>query len=359
LVVAAPGGIGSRAWILAAPNVFGIELALGLVALYWWETERFAINTWLGRPNVHPSAAALATLHWQFAVHVGMFALMSLATFIDIDELTIPDAITVPGTIAALVIAALCQAPGLPVLLLDPSQPKIADLTAPLSFDFPLHATEFLNHWSSLATGLACFVLWCFALLPRRWRMGVGPVKAWRVMWRRIFARPEWRWVLPILIGGAMGIAYVWMQGQSSWRHLMSALIGMAAGGGMVWLIRVIGGVLLNREAMGFGDVTLLAMIGAFIGWQASIMVFFISPFVALIVAILRWLMHGEKVIPYGPFLCLATSLVILLWAPIWDRLWLWFELPWLVPSAIAVCLPAPFLLLYLLRRWRERLLPA
>jgi leader peptidase (prepilin peptidase) / N-methyltransferase len=332
-----------------------LSFALGMVALYWWETERFAINTWLGRPNVHPAPAALAALHWQFAVHVGMLVLMALATFIDIDELTIPDTITVPGTLAALLVAAFCQAPALPVLVLDPANPRVEDLTTPLSFDFPEHAATFLSDWSSLVAGLACFLLWCFALLPRRWRFGCGPVKAWRVMWRRIFARPEWVWVLPIAIAGGLGIAYSWTRGGDSWRQLVSTLIGLAAGGGIVWLIRVIGGVLLNREAMGFGDVTLLAMIGAFIGWQAAIMVFFISPFVALAVAILRWLLHGEKVIPYGPFLCLATTVVLFFWAPIWNRLWQWFELPWLVPSAIAICLPAPFLLLYLLRLWRER----
>jgi leader peptidase (prepilin peptidase) / N-methyltransferase len=344
---------GQGFWV--RPMLLEIAFALGLISLYWWETQRIAVNVWLGRPNVRPGLGETAALHWQFAVHVGMITLMALATFIDVDEMTIPDAITVPGTIAALFVAFFCQSPVVPSLILDPGNPQTADLTTPLNFDYPEIAATFLTHWSSLAVALACFLVWCFALLPRHWRIGVSVGKAMRVMWRRIAVRPEWHWVLPIALLGCLGISAAWTRGGEPWRQVVSALLGLAMGGGMVWIIRVLGGALLQKEAMGFGDVTLLAMIGAFVGWQAAIIIFFLSPFVALIVAGIQRIVHGDGMIPYGPFLCLGTLTLLVFWAPLWNKLSQWFEVPWLVPSAIGICLPAVIVLLYLLRLWNDR----
>ena len=42
-------------------------------------------------------------------------------------------------------------------------------------------------------------------------------------------------------------------------------------------VVRVLGSQVLRREAMGFGDVTLMAMIGAFLGWQAAVLTFFLG----------------------------------------------------------------------------------
>ena len=60
-------------------------------------------------------------------------------------------------------------------------------------------------------------------------------------------------------------------------------------------------------EAMGFGDVTLMAMIGSFLGWQTSPMVFFLAPLAGLVVGLIQWFAYRDNVIPYGPFLCLAA----------------------------------------------------
>ena len=93
----------------------------------------------------------------------------------------------------------------------------------------------------------------------------------------------------------------------------------MAASGGLVWLVRIIGTAALHREAMGFGDVTLMAMIGAFLGWQPCLVIFFLAPFAGLVVGVLRLILFRDREIPYGPFLCLATLLLIVRWHAIWD----------------------------------------
>ena len=80
---------------------------------------------------------------------------------------------------------------------------------------------------------------------------------------------------------------------------------------------------------MGFGDVTLLAMIGAFLGWQAAVIVFFLAPVAAVVVAVGRLLLRGEKEILFGPFLCLAAAATVLAWPTLWDYFDRYFALGW------------------------------
>ena len=67
-------------------------------------------------------------------------------------------------------------------------------------------------------------------------------------------------------------------------------------------------------ESMGFGDVELLAMIGAFLGWKAAILTFFIAPFFGVVVGIVNLVVKKDHTIPYGPFLSLAALLSVF-WA--------------------------------------------
>ena len=70
---------------------------------------------------------------------------------------------------------------------------------------------------------------------------------------------------------------------------------------------------------MGFGDVTLMAMIGAFLGWQACLIVFFLAPLAGLVLGLVQLILRRGKHIPYGPFLCLAALATIVGWATIWN----------------------------------------
>ncbi len=115
----------------------------------------------------------------------------------------------------------------------------------------------------------------------------------------------------------------------------------------MIWTIRFIASLILQREAMGFGDVTLMAMIGAFLGWQPMVIVFFLSPFAGALVGLVKWILIRDNVIPYGPFLCLSTLLVLVFWGPLWEYCSRMFEIHWLVPSALIACVPVLVLLLF------------
>jgi len=63
---------------------------------------------------------------------------------------------------------------------------------------------------------------------------------------------------------------------------VLRALVGAAVGAGLIVLVRAGGTVAFGREAMGIGDAYLMAAVGAALGWEATVLVFFIAPFVAL-----------------------------------------------------------------------------
>jgi leader peptidase (prepilin peptidase)/N-methyltransferase len=87
---------------------------------------------------------------------------------------------------------------------------------------------------------------------------------------------------------------------------LWKSLIGAAVGGALIFVTGWIGSWIFQREAMGGGDVKLLAMIGSFIGWEKVLIAFFIAPVLALPFALYQRLARQEEVIFYGPFLALA-----------------------------------------------------
>jgi leader peptidase (prepilin peptidase)/N-methyltransferase len=99
-------------------------------------------------------------------------------------------------------------------------------------------------------------------------------------------------------------------------RVLGGVLIGYLVGGGIVWAVRILGTLGFGKEAMGLGDVHLMAAVGAVCGWQIAVIAFFVAPFFGLAYALLAFgagrLMKREvRVIPYGPHLAVATLVVL------------------------------------------------
>jgi leader peptidase (prepilin peptidase)/N-methyltransferase len=92
---------------------------------------------------------------------------------------------------------------------------------------------------------------------------------------------------------------------------LIASAIGAVGGGGMVLACALLGQAVFQKEAMGLGDVKLMAMIGAFFGWKVVLMAFFLAPFVGLLYGLPMLLMHDEHVMPYGPFLSLGAVVTL------------------------------------------------
>lgn len=97
---------------------------------------------------------------------------------------------------------------------------------------------------------------------------------------------------------------------------LVNSLIGVVVGGGALLVVAYAGEWLFKKEAMGGGDIKMAAMLGAFIGWQKILLVFFGGALIGM-VASLAWMalspkVRQERVIPFGPFLALAAIAVVI-----------------------------------------------
>ncbi len=99
----------------------------------------------------------------------------------------------------------------------------------------------------------------------------------------------------------------------SRWAGLLNSVAGAVIGGGSIFLLGFFGELVFKKEAMGGGDVKLMAMIGAFLGWKLVLFTFFVAPVFGAAVGVVQRIKYGKETIPYGPYLSLA-ALVAIVW---------------------------------------------
>lgn len=90
-------------------------------------------------------------------------------------------------------------------------------------------------------------------------------------------------------------------------------LFGLLIGGAWVWLTRILGTLVAGREAMGLGDVHILAGVGAVAGWATASMAFFVAPLSGLLFVLYLFLARKQRELPYGPWLAAGTIIVMVL----------------------------------------------
>jgi len=123
------------------------------------------------------------------------------------------------------------------------------------------------------------------------------------------------------LPGIVLGFAGSFFSHTVTWQQ---SALGVFFGGGLLYAVAFGYYALTKREGMGGGDIKLLAMIGAFLGWQSLLYVVFTSSLVGSLVgvaAMLKQKKGGQTRIPFGPFLALAALSFLLLQPQI---LYLW-----------------------------------
>jgi leader peptidase (prepilin peptidase)/N-methyltransferase len=231
-------------------------LVVGLYCLYF--QERGFIFPRLPLPLTERHLWAI----WIY--HSILMTLLVAATFIDIDWMIIPDSVTVTGMILAVLLGTFWYVELHPVLLLEPGYRAQVGLIPEDAF--------------------------------ARW---VDPLPAWADQVR-------------------LAVNDHWLHHWNRWIGFLTSVVGLLVGGATVWIVRAVCSWIFRVEAIGFGDVTLMAMVGAFVGWQTSIIAFFLAPISAVLVGIVAWLITGNRAIPYGPHLSIASAACVFFWRPIW-----------------------------------------
>lgn len=217
-------------------------------------------------PMVRPDAL---WWYWRIGHHVVLIALMLAVTATDLRAYLIPDGVTLTGLVWGVTLATLS-----------------GDLQ--------------IEH------------LWC------DWNQEVPQISGAYI--------PPWIAAHPHLHG------FVW------------SAAGAAFGAAAVWLIRAVSSAVLGQETMGLGDATLMGMIGSFLGWQPVVIVLILAPLCALgwhvgrsgvllaaglgssaggddrmtLVNQPPTSTTGKSYLPYGPYLCLASGIVLVTWRWIW-----------------------------------------
>jgi leader peptidase (prepilin peptidase) / N-methyltransferase len=148
---------------------------------------------------------------------------------------------------------------------------------------------------------------------------------------------PDQITVTGMIVGVGMGTLWPGVRPMpGSWpaiTHLQGCwvgVLGLLVGAGLTQLVRKSASFVLRREAMGLGDVTLMGMIGAFLGWQAAVLTFFLAPFLGLTHAAWKLITYlgkrlsgsqlssADREIPYGPYLSMAAASLLFVWRWIW-----------------------------------------
>ena len=303
-------------WI--RPMLIEIVWMIGLPWFYLW----LAGGGLVGQTLV-PSWRDAETWFVLYTIFLG---LMTIATFIDFDEKMIPDSVTVPGTLIALVVAALAPWSRLPEVV----KGTLQTITHTYPDPPPVPST-----WQELAIALGIFAIWIWALLPKisvwyyGWWTSIRFMYAFAFQPKRKTAcalRTKTRslpgitlFLCLLFLVGTIAIVTAWLcLPDVNWQSLYGSLQGLAFGGALIWSIRIVGTAALQKEAMGFGDVTLMAMIGATLGWQATLVSFVCAIMVVMLGVIIQLIITRNQQLPFGPYLCMGAAIALVRWHALW-----------------------------------------
>lgn len=183
---------------------------------------------------------------------------------------------------------------------------------APISWRYPV--VELAN-----AVGYALLV----------WRFGLGwPTLAYAVLFSALLVVTAIDLVhfiipnvitIPGILVGLVAAATILPVG------IWNALLGVLIGGGVLWLLALVSPYVFGKEGMGGGDIKLLAMIGAFLGWKPTVLTIMIGSIAGSVVGLTLIglkMMQRDQYIPFGPFLALGAVLALFFYQDLMDWYW-------------------------------------
>ncbi|WHZ27255.1 MAG: Leader peptidase (Prepilin peptidase) / N-methyltransferase [Nitrospira sp.] len=105
----------------------------------------------------------------------------------------------------------------------------------------------------------------------------------------------------------------------------LGSVLGVFVGGGILWILAWASPYLFGKEGMGGGDIKLMAMVGAFLGWKPALITIMIGSLLGSLVGvtlIAAQIIKREEYIPFGPFLVCGALVTLFFGQPILD----WYQ---------------------------------
>jgi leader peptidase (prepilin peptidase)/N-methyltransferase len=99
--------------------------------------------------------------------------------------------------------------------------------------------------------------------------------------------------------------------GHDNLSGLVTSFFSAFFGGAMVHIIRFVGTLIFRREAMGFGDVKYMAMLGAVLGWKLIVITFFLACCVGACYGIVLLIVTRQREMAFGPFISVAALVLL------------------------------------------------
>ncbi len=94
-------------------------------------------------------------------------------------------------------------------------------------------------------------------------------------------------------------------------RALGWSLVGILAGALGTWLVGVLGKLVFRKEAMGFGDVKLMGMIGGLLGWKGVLLTFLLACVLGSVIGLVLLAVTRNRYLPFAPYLSAGAMIVI------------------------------------------------
>ena len=124
-----------------------------------------------------------------------------------------------------------------------------------------------------------------------------------------------------------VGIVFSFFRGINNLNIAVEMWLGMVLGATIFLVLTYLGNLVFRKETMGFGDVKLMGALGLFFGWRNIIAVTILAFFIAAIYSIFLIIKNKIKkqeigeFIPFGPFIVLASFIVMFIPLNIWIKL--------------------------------------
>ncbi len=213
-----------------------------------------------------------------------------------------------------------------PVLSFLILQGKCRNCRKPISFQYPL---------VELLTGLifyACAAVWGFspATFVNSFFLGAVLVLVFTDYHHRILPNTVTLpgAVLGVVLSPLQARTFYWDQGAASLAAMIAgdrgdvlipfvgSLLGIVAGAGFLLVVAIAYQLIRKREGLGMGDIKMMTMVGAFVGWQMALMTVFLGALLGSVVGVLLIIFGGRTLqskLPFGVFLGIAAAVFLFL----------------------------------------------